>query len=351
MNSPPTGVTYKSAGVDIDAGNTFAGMIKVRVRIAWPDKEREIGGFAGGGPIPVGARVVKGSCDGTGTKAILASLAGRFDGLGQDAVAMAAVDMYVDGNRPLYILDTVSCGRLMPEQHIKIIDSIVSACKLAGCALIGGETAELPGMYKYPWIVDVNVTAIGFPAPELTFEEMTVGDKVIGWLSHGPGSNGYSLLRRVFGLSGRPSRARPKLAKVWKEFGGITLAEALLKPTPIYIPQMEQLRTEFGAAFAGHAHITGGGLVENIPRMLPSHLKVVIQRDRWQRPPVFRVAQELGKIPDDDMDRTFNQGIMVVSVVKNVSGSFDDLPFVQIGVVERRKGNKPQVELVGKYWD
>lgn len=357
-----TGLTYDRAGVSIPNGNRFAAMVKELVAEAWPEMADEIGGFAGGGQIPAGATMVKGCCDGGGTKPKVAALMNDVRGVGQCALAMSAVDAYAAGAYPTYAVDTISVGELYPELHIGIVEGVIDGCKLAGCKLIGGETAELPGMFKYPWLFLVDTAVIAFPAPELAYVPVKAGQPVFGWLSHGPAANGLSLIRRVFELDGLtplrrffhrdgiPTLARRRLEKRWPELGGQTLAEAILSPTPIYIRPAEAQRQQ-GVKYAGHAHITGGGLVENIPRILPPHLKVRLECGNWYRPGIFPLIQRVGNVPDADMNRTFNQGIMMVSIVSNES---TDRPFDanevgadlvrHIGEVVPREGNEPQVE-------
>lgn len=365
------GMTYTKAGVSISAGNQFAGMVKERITTAWPEYADQIGGFAGGGSIPSGALKVKGCCDGAGTKPKLAALMGipsMVRAVGQDALAMSAVDAYVAGAYPTYALDTISVGHLDPDLHIEIVNGVIDGCKLAGAILIGGETAELPGIFKYPWIFLVDTAVIAFPSPDLAYVPMEAGHQVFGWMSGHPAANGlslirrvfeldgFSLLRRIFHLDGSPALARKRLEHYWPELGGQTLADAILQPTPIYIQQAETLR-QSGVKFSGHAHITGGGLVENIPRILPPRLKVEIDRGSWDRPAIFRLAQRLGNVPDADMDRTFNQGIMMTSIVACGYGDLrEDIPgigdvFCHIGEVVKREGNEPQVELTGDYRD
>lgn len=345
MNEKKQRLTYKAAGVDIKAADRFVAMIKERVAKAWPEAAAEIGGFAGGGKIPFNAKRLVASTDGPGTKIILAAMIEDFSGIGQDVVAMSAVDTYVSGQRPTYLLDSLKVAKLNPELHIEIIKSIIKGCKQAGCVLVGGETAEMPDLFRYNWMVDVDTFVIGFSDPELSFIEVKPGQKVWGWPSYGPGSNGFSLLRKVFKLKEAPSKVRKRLERSWPELGGRTLAEVLLKPTPIWILAIEQKRRH-GVKFAGHAHITGGGMPGNIPRILPGNCKIIIDRSSWPRPPIFRLTQELGNVPDKDMDRTFNQGIMVVSIVAE-----GDIGQPSIGQVERRQGNEPQVEFIGKYND
>lgn len=358
--------TYKQAGVDIEASDTFTDMIKKRVQENWPETADEIGGFAGGGPIPPGAVKIKGSTDGTGTVAILSALVNDFSGIGQNAVAMGAVDMYVAGARPFYLLDTLNTGRLDPEKHIQIIESVIEGCKLAGCKLIGGETAELPDMFKYSWMFNLDVAVIGFPDPELAFLPVREGHPVYGWGSGGPGSNGFSLLRKVhnlrlkedgllglfrkiFRLKGSMSKVLDNLLKPREEFHGQSLTDRLLRPTPIWIRRIEEERKR-GVKFARHAHITGGGMVGNIPRILPVDLSVVIDKSKIIRPAIFYYTQEVGKIAEAEMDRVFNQGVMVASIV-DPSG---ELPqgdgVVRIGEVAKRRGDEPRVQFTGRYY-
>lgn len=349
-------MTYASAGVDIDAGDSFAEMIKARVAAAWPGGGDEIGGFAGGGPIPGGAVIVKGSTDGTGTKAILAAMTGILGGIGQDAVAMTAVDAYIAGAKPWYLLDSLGVDHLEPELHIQIVESIIQGCILADCKLIGGETAELPGLYKHPWMFDLNAMAIGFPDPGLEFVPVKPGQLVYGFLSHGLGSNGYSLAREVFKLKEKPSVAKQRLQREWPTLGG-TLAEILLRPTAIHIDLLEQLRTA-GVRFAGHAHITGGGLPGNIPRILPVDCVVAIDRSKWPRPSIFPLIQKEGNVPEDDMTRTFNQGLQVVTIVdeeyeltieETLGPAMGEV--WKIGRIEKRDGEEPQVRITGQFKD
>ena len=361
-------MTYAGAGVNIDAGNLFTRMIRELIRENWPEAAQEIGGFAGGAKIPPGAVKFMGSTDGTGTVAILAALADELGGIGQNAVAMGAVDMYVAGARPTHLLDTLNVGHLVPEKHIKIIESIILGCLTSGCILIGGETAELPDMFKFPWMFNLDVAVIGFPDPELEYVPMEEGMQLYAWPSHGPGSNGFSLLRKVhrlriqedgflgalrkiFKLQGSKSKVIDNLMKPRSDLGDKSLAEALLVPTPIWIPEMEASRKN-GTRFAGHAHITGGGMVENIPRILPGDLKAMIWKYRISRPSIFRYTQEIGGISEDEMDRVFNQGVMVVSVV-DPSGPGPVAPAFRIGEIQKRKEKlgawEPQVDFKGKY--
>lgn len=344
---------YAKAGVNIDKGMQFVEMIKERIAKAWSGEERNIGGFAGIVPVPNGSRSMVASTDGVGTKLILAALMNMLDGIGRDAVAMSAVDSYVAGIKPKYLLDYFATGCLDPEKHIRIIDSLIAGCKDAGCRIIGGETAEMPGFFRHNWFVDLVTFVVGFDDEPKSFDvepmeyaPLKAGQKVYGFPSFGPASNGYSLLRKVWGLNTSPSKMRRKLES--RSLLGHPLAEALLEPTPIWIRKIEEQRVR-GVKFSGHIHVTGGGLIDNPPRILPDDLKMVIDRNSWNRPPIFYFTQEIGRIPQSDMDRTFNNGIMMISVVSNEGMSMNCPDAVKIGVIEKRKGGEPQAELFGKY--
>lgn len=339
---------YQDAGVNIDAGNAFTEMVKQRIARAWPGGGDVIGGFAGQMPIPGTPKRFSGSVDGTGTKAIVAALAGCFAGLGQDAVAMGAVDGFVEGYRPTAILDTLNVAALDPELHIRIIESVIRGCKLAGAQLIGGETAEMPGMFRHDWMVNLDAAVIGFPDKKLEFAPMSERDVVYGWPSHGIASNGFSLVRKVFRLDERPSRARTRLRRTWPELGGAPLSDVLLRPTPIWIPEIDAA-INAGVKFTGHAHITGGGLVENIPRMLPPDLKVVLYRSNWYVDPIFWLIQKLGEVSLEEMERVFNMGLMIVSTVKKDGRRPEINGAKPIGQVVQRNGDEPQVQLERDY--
>jgi len=355
--------TCQQSGVNIDAGNLFAQMIKERVKKAWPKTAENIGRFAGGLAIPEGAKSFEASTDGRGTAAILDALCGRWDALAYGATAMSLVDTYISGARPAALLDTLQVARLESEKHIAIIENLIKACQYCGCELIGGETAELPDMFPYSWMVDLDTTVIGFSDANLIYAPVRPGQIVYGWPSNGPASNGFSLLRKVFGLKIRDTawqrllhnfgfgssiaRVRERLAEYVPELGE-TLAAALLRPTPIWIKAIEYQR-QHGVVFSGHAHITGGGMVENISRILPPDFAVEIYCNTWRRPPIFALAQEIGKIDDAEMNRVFNQGIMVVSIV--AKGEIDDIEASDIGCVIKRKDGEPQVQFCGRYQD
>lgn len=338
---------YAAAGVNIGAGMLFVDMVKERIEKAWPGAEKNIGGFAGTVPVPKKSRSMVASTDGVGTKLMLAAAMNMFSGVGRDAVAMSAVDSYVAGIKPKYLLDYFATGSLDPEKHIEVIDSIIAGCMDAGCQIIGGETAEMPGFFKRDWFIDLVTFVVGFDEDPITCAPLKVGQKVYGFPSYGPASNGFSLLRKVHRLITSPSKMRRRLES--KSLMGYPLAEALLVPTPIWINQIESQRAR-GVKFSGHVHVTGGGLIDNPPRILPNDLKMEINRRSWDRPPIFYVTQEIGKVSQADMDRTFNNGIMMISVVSDDGAPLDCPEAVEIGVIEKRKGNEPQSKLFNNYY-
>jgi phosphoribosylformylglycinamidine cyclo-ligase len=345
--------TYAGAGVDIDAGEEFVALVRQLIAEAWPEMAEQIGGFAGGAVIPEGIEKIGSGCDGAGTKPLLSVLAGQLSGSGQDAAAMSLVDAYVGGFRPAFLLDTVKTGKLVPNVHIEIVKGVIAACKMAGAVLLGGETAEMPGLYRYPWYFDVDTTTIGFADPALAYAEVQPGQDIFGWPSGGLGANGLSLARKILRLTEGPAKTKKRLQRRWPELGGQTLAEALLVPTPIWIQQAEAQRQQ-GVKFAGHAHITGGGLTNNLPRILPPHLTARIFCDSWVRPPIFGLLQRLGNVAQPEMSRTFNNGVMMASIVVTPGPSdptFSDQNALRIGQVVRRDGTEPQVEFVGQYRD
>ncbi|MFA6255125.1 MAG: AIR synthase related protein [Patescibacteria group bacterium] len=341
---------YSNAGVNISAGNLIARMIKESIARAWPEAGEEIGGFAGGGPIPRGARLVKGSCDGAGTKPILAAIFGWLSGIGQDAAAMSGVDGYVAGIRPAYMLDTVKTGHLVPELHIHVVEGVIAACKLIGCKLIGGETAEMPGLYRRDYYLDVDTTTIGFDDPDLAYVPVKVGQLVYAWPSGNLAANGLSLARKVMLLTGNPSDIRKRLERVWPELGSKRLGEVMLDPTPIWISRIEEQRKQ-GVKFAGHSHTTGGGLIDNPPRMLPPEFRLTLHRNRWTRPAIFPLIQRRGNVSLHDMEWTFNNGLMMLSIVDPDGASINDPDAICVGEIIPRKGNEHQVKFIGRYKD
>jgi phosphoribosylformylglycinamidine cyclo-ligase len=305
-------VTYKDAGVDIDAGNRFVQMIKPLVKATTrPEVLTDIGGF--GGLFSLNSDKYKkptlvASTDGVGTKLKIAFMADKHDSVGIDLVAMCVNDIVVQGAEPLFFLDYLATGKLAPEKAVEIVKGISEGCVQAGCALIGGETAEMPGMYgegEY----DLAGFTVGVVDNDRIIDgsTITVGDKLIGLASSGLHSNGYSLARKVcferLGLA--LDSFVPELGK--------TLGEALLTPTRIYVKTILNLLRDF--QIKGMAHITGGGLLENVPRVLPRHCRALIHRDSWTIPPIFQLLREGGNIDEVEMHRTFNNGIGMVLIV------------------------------------
>lgn len=303
------GYSYRQAGVDIDAGNQAVELMKPAVkRTVRPEVMGGLGGFGGlfaldlkKYPEPV---LVSGT-DGVGTKLKLAFQMNRHDTIGQDAVAMCVNDILVQGAEPLFFLDYLAVGKLVPERVAEVVGGIAKGCELAGCALIGGETAEMPGFYA-EGEYDIAGFAVGaVNRPDLIDgSQIQEGDVLIGLPSSGFHSNGYSLVRKIF---------TPELwEKDYPELGE-TLGEALIRPTRIYVktvlPLIESRKV------LGMAHITGGGLTENIPRILPEGLGIKIDRSAWQVPALFTLLQRLGEVEEAEMLRTFNMGIGFVLIV------------------------------------
>ena len=301
---PTTPLSYRDAGVDIDAGDALVERIKPFARRTMrPEVLAGIGGF--GGLIEIGRRftepVLVAGTDGVGTKLKLAFALARHDTVGIDLVAMSVNDVLVQGAEPLFFLDYFACGKLDVDVAATVVQGIAHGCEQAGCALIGGETAEMPGMYQ-PGEYDLAGFAVGVVEKSRIVDGRTIraGDALIGLASSGPHSNGFSLIRRIVDAAGADLRA-PYAA------GARTLGDALIEPTRIYVKSMLALMTTLPVK--GMAHITGGGLVENVPRMLDAKLQGRMDRARWPRPPIFEWLQQHGNVGDEEMHRVFNCGI------------------------------------------
>lgn len=340
---------YKQAGVDIAAGDLFAQMIAKEVTDAWPHVK--IGGFADGGRIPAGATTFKGGADGVGTKIDLARRVDMLRVVGCDAVAMTVVDLYMDGTMPVALYDYLVVEHLEPEKHIEIIRGMISGCVEAGCYLVGGETAEHPGVGLPKGYFDIGAFCVGFPDPQLQLDpkrNIRPGMWLWGWESGGVGSNGYSLARRVLKLrDDKPSRIQARLERCYPEVG--RLADALLTPTAIHVKNIEAVRQR-GVNFVGHTHITGGGLLGNIPRILPDDCVARITVGSWAVPPIFDLiwAQAKSFTSLEEMRGTFNLGLQVVSVTKE-GGAVSHPQCTRIGYIRKREHNEPQVEFRGRY--
>jgi len=298
-----TPVTYREAGVDIDAGEELVERIKPGVRRSM--RREVLGGIGGFGalvevPLDRYRRpVLVSGTDGVGTKLRLAIDTGRHDTVGIDLVAMCANDVIVQGAEPLYFLDYFATGKLDVDVAERVIAGIVEGCVQAACALVGGETAEMPGMY-HGEDYDLAGFCVGIVEKDRIIDgSMTLAsDVVLGLPSSGPHSNGFSLIRKILKVSD---------ADIGTKVDGVALVDRLMAPTRIYVKPLLALLGELPVH--GLAHITGGGLVDNIPRVLPQGLEVVLERNSWPRAPVFEWLQTQGRIADEEMYRVFNCGI------------------------------------------
>jgi phosphoribosylformylglycinamidine cyclo-ligase len=329
MADDERGLTYAQAGVDIDAGNRMVDLIKPLVRAtARPGADAEIGGFGGlfdlkragyTDPILVAAN------DGVGTKVKIAIETGRHDTIGIDLVAMSVNDLVVQGAEPLFFLDYYACGKLEPEIGAAVVAGISIGCRQAGCALIGGETAEMPGLYQGD---DYDLAGFAVGAVErgdvLPRADIAEGDVIIGIASSGVHSNGYSLVRKVVAKSGIAWSAPAPFAPAQ------SLGEAVLTPTRIYVKAcLAAIRAT--KAVKGFAHITGGGFPDNIPRVLPKGMGARIDLTKVAIPPVFKWLADAGNIAQNEMLRTFNCGIGMIAVASSKDADAVSAALTQAG--------------------
>lgn len=348
----PQGLTYRSAGVDIDAGNEAVELMKGAVRSTYrPEVLGEIGGF--GGLFALNAAkyaepVLVSGTDGVGTKLRIALMAGRHDTIGQDVVAMSVNDILVQGAEPLFFLDYLAVGSLDPRQVATIVSGIAGACRESGCALIGGETAEMAGFYA-PGDYDLAGFAVGIVEKSrlITGAGIQPGDRLIGLPSSGLHSNGFSLVRKICFEVRQAS-----LSEYIPELGR-TLGEELLVPTRLYPRVCLPLFDSF--AIKGLVHITGGGFYDNIPRILPTDCSVTVDTSSWPQLPIYGMLQKWGQVEWPEMYRTFNMGIGMILVV-----SPEDEPSVLAHLAERKElaysigtvtAGRRQVELRGGVFD
>lgn len=327
--------TYKDAGVDIAAGNSFVNMIKPLVKAtSRPEVLADIGGF--GGLFALNTTkyknpVLVSGTDGVGTKLKIAFMADRHDTVGIDLVAMCVNDIIVQGAEPLFFLDYLATGKLLPEKAADIVKGIAEGCKQAGCALIGGETAEMPGFYA-DGEYDIAGFTVGVVDREAIIDGscIAVGNRLIGIASSGLHSNGYSLARKLIfehmGLS---------IDSELPGCGG-SVADVLLAPTRIYVRSILNLIKDFSVN--GIAHITGGGLLENIPRVLPKECQADIHLNSWNRPALFDILRDAGNVELDEMYRTFNMGIGMVLAVPDSQAE---------DVIDRLRGLGEQAWIIG----
>jgi phosphoribosylformylglycinamidine cyclo-ligase len=303
-----TPISYLEAGVDIDAGDALVEAIKPFARRTLrPEVLAGIGGF--GALVEVSKKfrepVLVSGTDGVGTKLKLAFQLDRHDTVGIDLVAMSVNDILAQGAEPLFFLDYFACGKLDVARAAEVVRGVARGCELAGCALIGGETAEMPDMYPVGEY-DLAGFAVGIVEKSRIIDGQSIapGDVLLGLASSGAHSNGYSLIRRIL------ERARPDLNA---DFHGRSLASTLLEPTRIYVKPV--LALMHSVRVKGMAHITGGGLLDNVPRMLPQAVRAVIHKTTWQLPPLFAWLQEKGALTDSELHRVFNCGIGMVLIV------------------------------------
>ncbi|ACJ28582.1 Phosphoribosylformylglycinamidine cyclo-ligase [Shewanella piezotolerans WP3] len=346
MSTPTTPLSYKDAGVDIDAGNALVNNIKSAVkRTRRPEVMGNLGGFGALCELPTKYKhpVLVSGTDGVGTKLRLAIDYKKHDNVGVDLVAMCSNDLIVSGAEPLFFLDYYATGKLDVEVATAVVKGIAEGCVQSGCALIGGETAEMPGMYEGD-DYDLAGFCVGVAEKEEIIDGTKVqdGDALIALASSGPHSNGFSLIRKVLEVS----KADPE-----QELAGKPLIDHLLEPTKIYVKSLLKLIEEHDV----HAmsHITGGGFWENIPRVLPEDCKAVVKSDSWQWPVVFNWLMEKGNISEFEMYRTFNCGVgMVVALPADKVESALNLLNAEgekawlIGDIAKRSGDEEQVEIL-----
>ena len=343
--------TYRDAGVDIDAGDEFVDRIKPLVRSTFrPEVLADLGGF--GGLFRLAAKqyedpVLVSGTDGVGTKLKIAFLMDKHDTVGIDLVAMCVNDIAVSGAEPLFFLDYFATGKLAVDKAQQVVAGIAEGCRQAGCALIGGETAEMPSMYP-EGEYDLAGFAVGVVDKPKMIDGKTIqaGDTILGLASSGLHSNGYSLARRVF-FDKAKLTIGSKLPELDRPLG-----EVLLTPTRIYAKQILALAKDF--PIKGVAHVTGGGITENLPRILPQGVCARIDRKAWTVPPIFDVTSKLGQVERDEMFRVFNMGIGLILVVPSQSATavlkkaaeLGDRGW-QIGEIVPSSGTEPEVQYAG----
>src|SRR5208283_2942860 len=341
-------ITYKKAGVDIDEGERFVSLISPIVKKTFrPEVMTDIGSFGALFKLDVTRYrepVLVSGTDGVGTKLKIAFMMDRHDSVGVDLVAMCVNDILTSGAEPLFFLDYFATGKLNAENARDVVKGIAAGCREAGCALIGGETAEMPGFYlenEY----DLAGFAVGVVERKEIIDGATIaeGDVLIGLASNGLHSNGYSLVRKVFFDGGHYK------IDAYLEDLGTTLGEELLKPTRIYVKAYTSLKGR--VQVKGMAHITGGGIPGNLPRILKEGVMALVKEDSWPVPPIFSLIKHLGNVPADDMMRTFNLGIGYIIVVDSQEAAFAltilrDFGFAAFPIGMIAKGRNEQIRFV-----
>jgi phosphoribosylformylglycinamidine cyclo-ligase len=308
--------TYKEAGVDIAAGYRAVELIKSHVgKTMRPEVLSGLGGFSGMFSLEnmkLEKPVLVSGTDGVGTKLKIAFLLEKHDTIGIDCVAMCANDIVCCGAQPLFFLDYIAAGKLIPEKIEQIVKGISEGCIMAGCSLIGGETAEMPGFYpENEYDLAGFVVGIVDRDKIIDGKDIEAGDKLIGFASSGLHSNGYSLVRKIFNVNSQNLER-------FNENLGKSIGQELLTPTRIYVRTVLSLLQQY--EIKGIAHITGGGFIDNLPRMIPNNLSIKIYKGSWPVLPIFKVLQEIGKVPEQEMYNTFNMGIgMVLAVSPDIA--------------------------------
>jgi len=345
-NSSSKGLSYRDAGVDIDAGDDLVDRIKPLAKKTMREGVLAgIGGFGALFEVPKRYKepVLVSGTDGVGTKLRLAFEWNRHDTIGQDLVAMSVNDILVQGAEPLFFLDYFACGKLTVDTAATVVGGIAQGCELSGCALIGGETAEMPGMYP-PGEYDLAGFAVGAVEKSKIITGATIapGDVVLAIGSSGAHSNGYSLVRKIIERAG---------AKPTDDLGGRPLGDVVMAPTQIYVKPLLKLISEINVK--GMAHITGGGLVDNVPRVLPENTQAVLHRDSWEMPELFRWLQMKGGVADAEMVRVFNCGIGMVVIVSTDQADLaiqslkaEGLNAWAVGEVVERPAGAPQTIVI-----
>jgi phosphoribosylformylglycinamidine cyclo-ligase len=315
-------ITYKQSGVDIDAGNEVVRRIKKFAK--------GVGFF--GGCFPLGKNFLVGATDGVGTKLKIAFLMNRHDTIGIDLVAMNVNDVVVCGAKPLFFLDYIGAHKVHPPTIEKIVKGIAAGCKLAGCELIGGETAELSDMYK-DGEYDLAGFTVGLVEKKkvINGSKIKEGDKIIGLASSGLHSNGYSLARKIL-LEQEKLRVDGHIDELGRKLG-----DELLTPTRIYVPVILEMIKRYQVK--GLAHITGGGILENLGRVIPKKYQAVIEINSWPIPPIFKFIQKLGKVEHNEMYRAFNMGLGMIAVVEGKQAD---------RIMQFLKGKKEKAFLIGE---
>lgn len=341
--------SYKDAGVDIDNANLFVERLRPLVKKTFrKEVMSNIGGYGGLFHLDLARTkdpLLVASTDGVGTKLKIAQMLNKHDTIGIDLVAMSVNDVIVQGAEPLFFLDYLATGKIQVETSVQILEGIVKGCQEAGCALIGGETAEMPGLYG-PGEYDLAGFCVGMVEAGALIDgsEIRVGDKIIGLASQGLHSNGFSLARKVL-LDEAGLNLGDRLESL-----GHTLGEELIRPTKIYVKSILNVIKNF--TVKGLAHITGGGFIDNLPRIIPSPCRATIVKGSWPLPSIFTLLQEKGKIADGEMFRVFNMGIGMMVVVSEKEAaeilerfqSLGEQAYI-IGTIDRKGNQQQQVRI------